>query len=63
MNENFESSDEEEKLKAENDFLKMKIMLERGATFGGDNSELPAEIENAFLNNVMAFEKQFEEQI
>lgn len=52
----------DEKLKAENDFLKMKMMLEHGAKFGGDeNNELPAEIENQFLNNIMAFEKQFEE--
>ena len=57
--ENFEHLDEEE-LKAENDFLKMKIMLERGGYFGntGEN-ELPAQVENAFLKNVIEFEKQF----
>ncbi len=57
-----DSLNEEEKLKAENDFLKMKLMLERGAYMGGENEELPADIENQFLNNVMAFEKQFEER-
>jgi hypothetical protein len=62
MPEEFSDLNEAEKLKAENDFLKMKLMLEHGATFGGnENNELPAEMENAFLNNMMAFEKQFEE--
>jgi hypothetical protein len=42
----------------------MKLMLEQGAHFGGGDGEtkLPAEIENEFLKNVMAFEKQFEER-
>ena len=64
MNENFESSKEEENLKNENEFLKMKLMLEQGAQFGTmqADSELPAGIENQFLRNVMEFEKQFEEQ-
>jgi hypothetical protein len=63
MVEDFNELNEEENLKAENDFLKMKMMLEHGAKFGGsENNELPAEIENVFLNNVMAFEKQFEER-
>jgi hypothetical protein len=60
--EDFNQLGGEEKLKAENDFLKMKLMLEHGAQLGGnENKELPPEIENAFLNNVMAFEKQFDE--
>jgi hypothetical protein len=54
---------EEDKLKAENDFLKMKIMLENGGVFGGnENNELLAEMENEFLNYVVAFEKQSENQ-
>jgi hypothetical protein len=54
---------DEEKLKAENEFLKMKLMLEQGAHFGGDGeTRLPAELENEFLKNVMAFEKQYEER-
>jgi len=62
MAEGFNLSKEEENIKAENDFLKMKMMLEHGAKVGGnENNELPAEIENEFLNNIMAFEKQFEE--
>jgi hypothetical protein len=63
MVEDFNELNEEENLKTENDFLKMKMMLEHGAKFGGsENNELPAEVENVFLNNVMAFEKQFEER-
>jgi hypothetical protein len=64
MQEDFSNLSEEEKLKAENDFLKMKLMLEQGAHFGGGDGEtkLPAEIESEFLKNVMAFEKQFEER-
>jgi hypothetical protein len=63
MQEDFSHLNEEEKLKAENDFLKMKLMLEQGAHFGGHGeTKLPAEIENEFLKNVMAFEKQFDER-
>ena len=64
MNEDFNHLSDEEKLKAENEFLKMKLMLEQGAQFGTmqADSELPAGIENQFLRNVMEFEKQFEEQ-
>jgi len=60
MNENFESSKEEENLKNENEFLKMKLILEQGAQFGTmqADSELPAGIENEFLNYIMAYEKQ-----
>lgn len=62
--ENSDKLSHDDKLRAENDFLKMKLMLEHGAQF--DNSEdkedtLPPDIENTFLQNVMAFEKQFEE--
>ena len=61
MQQEFSNPDRNEELKAENDFLKMKIMLERGGHFGGnENSGLPPEIENRFLNNVLAFEEQFE---
>ena len=60
MEDEFNNLPDGEKLKAENDFLKMKMMLEQGAQFGGNESgELPIDIENEFLRNVMAFEKQF----
>lgn len=63
MDDDFKDLNDEEKLKAENEFLKMKLMLEQGAQFGGDGeTKLPAELENEFLQNVMAFEKQFEER-
>jgi hypothetical protein len=57
--ENF-SDDPEENLQLENDFLKMKMMAESGAMFGGggDNG-LPPEIENQWLKNVMEFEKAY----
>ena len=66
MNENFEQpaeENEEENLKNENEFLKMKLMLEQGAEFGRmqTNGKLPTEIENQFLKNIIEFEKQFEE--
>lgn len=66
MNKNFEHSEEEEEenLKNENEFLKMKLMLEQGAKFGTmqTGGNLPPEIENQFLKNIMAFEKQAAEQ-
>jgi hypothetical protein len=64
MNENFESSDEEENLKNENEFLKMKLMLEQGAQFGTMQTDpgLPAGAENQFLNYIMEYEKQAAEK-
>ncbi|QEC66882.1 hypothetical protein FRZ67_06035 [Panacibacter ginsenosidivorans] len=61
--EGFENMSDEEKLKAENDFLKMKMMLERGAEFEKteEGNELSADIENQFLRNIMEFEKQFDQ--
>lgn len=58
MPENFDELNNDEKLKAENEFLKMKMMLEQGAVFGGGDQPLPASLENEFLNHVMAFEQQ-----
>jgi hypothetical protein len=52
----------DEKLKAENEFLKMKLMLENGAKFEiSEENKLPAAVENEFLTNMAAFEKQFAE--
>ncbi len=50
----------EEKLKAENDFLKMKMMLENGAKFGSvaGDEEIPPELENVFLKGMIAFQEQ-----
>jgi hypothetical protein len=62
MPEEFDHLNEDEKLKAENEFLKMKLMLEKGASFGSmeTESELPPQIENQFLNYITEFEKQSE---
>ena len=62
MEDEFNKLADDEKLKAQNEFLKMKMMLEQGAKFGGmSDNDLPPEIENEFLKNVMAFEKKFAE--
>ena len=49
------SDDPEENLRMQNDFLKMKMMAESGAFFGGEGG-LPPDIENQFLKNIMEFE-------
>jgi hypothetical protein len=51
-----------EDLQNENEFLKMKLMLERGAKFGtcNDPGELSPAIENLFLKNIMAFEEKMD---
>ncbi|HEX6193517.1 MAG TPA: hypothetical protein VFZ42_14185 [Chitinophagaceae bacterium] len=53
---------EDEQLHAENDFLKMKLMLERGANFASidDEKELPPEVENEFLKHIEEFERQWD---
>lgn len=63
MNENFEQP-AEENFKNENEFLKMKLMLEQGAKFGtaSTDTELNAGIENQFLNYIMEYEKQAAEK-
>ena len=65
MRQDFSQMNEEENLRTENEFLKMKLMLEHGGQFGeleeDGNTDLPPEIENQFLNNVLAFERQFSE--
>lgn len=64
MNEEFINPGANEELKAENDFLKLKIMAERGGEFysADQDAALPAEIENEFLNNIVEFEKQYDLQ-
>ncbi len=62
MPEEFNGLNGQERLKAENDFLKMKLMLEQGAEFGNmdTQNQLPANVENQFLNYIMEFEKHAE---
>ena len=63
MNNDFENTQHNEDLQAENEFLKMKLMLERGALFGSaEDKVLPPEIENTFLKNMIALEQQFDDQ-
>ena len=59
MNE-FDNLNDEERLKAENEFLKMKLMLENGARFeqAEDGVHLSPQVENEFLNYIHAFEEQ-----
>ena len=57
MSEEFNKLNDEEKVKAENNFLKMKMMLEHGADIHF-SSKGPPEVENDFLKYIMAFEKQ-----
>jgi hypothetical protein len=61
MAEEYIHMNEEERTQAENDFLKMKLMLEKDAHFDiCSNGKVPPIIENEFLKNVIEFEKQFE---
>ncbi len=52
------SDNPEENLRLENEFLRMKMMAESGAQFGG-NSKISPDIENQFLKQVMEFEKAY----
>jgi hypothetical protein len=54
------SDDPEEQLRIENEILRMKVAAEYGAQFGGSEN-LPPEVENEFLKNVLAFEQHYEE--
>jgi hypothetical protein len=58
----FDQLGDQDRLKAENEFLKMKLMLEHGAVMSGSDGEIPDDVENAFLNNIIAFEKEFEKR-
>ena len=62
--EHSEDFNEEENLKNENEFLKIKLMLEHDAKFetSQPNIDLPDETENEFLNYIMAYEKQAAER-
>ncbi len=49
-----------EKISEENAFLKMKLMLEKGAQIKGSSEDIPPEVENEFLKYIMEFERQAE---
>ena len=61
MEKDFSDLPEEERLRAENEYLKMKLMLETGIEFGGNAEALAGmpELENEFLRSVAAFEQQW----
>ncbi len=61
MKEDFSHLSNEERIRAENSILKMKLMLENGARFSEQKEPIPAEIEHEFLKQVIAFEKQLED--
>ena len=51
------SDDPAENIRLENEFLKIKLKAQYGDAFSMEtNAELPPEIENQFLKNIMAFE-------
>jgi hypothetical protein len=61
MAEQLQPLSEGEQLKAENDFLKMKLALEKGAQFGSFGERpISPQLENEFLKNILEYEKQAE---
>lgn len=58
MKQEFSDLNDQPSLEDENNFLKMKMMLERGAQFGSISGKCTAEMENKFLKNIMEFERQ-----
>jgi len=53
------SDDPEEQLRIENDLLRLKLQAETGADLH-QLANVPPEVENAFLNNILAFERQLD---
>ncbi|MCW3126087.1 MAG: hypothetical protein JWO03_1745 [Bacteroidetes bacterium] len=47
----------EDELKAENELLKLKLELEHGMLHSSDTSQLPADIQNQWLNYIYNYEK------
>lgn len=62
MNENENPESELPKLNLEDEisFKKLKLKIESNAIFNDDSNEIPAEIENYFLDYVIEFEKKAE---
>lgn len=56
------SSDPNEDIEMENQFLKLKLMAERGASFHSGDSEVPPAVMNEWLKNVEAFEANYEKE-
>lgn len=47
-----------EALRLENELMKLKLQAEYGASFGGDASLIPPDVENQWLRNMMVMEEQ-----
>lgn len=53
------SDDPEEQLRIENELLRLKLQAETGAELE-QLQNIPPDVENAFLNNILAFERQLD---
>ncbi|RYD70282.1 MAG: hypothetical protein EOP53_25700, partial [Sphingobacteriales bacterium] len=54
------SDNEEENLRIENELLRLKMSAQFGDAFKMESMhDVPPEIENKFLQNIMEFEEQF----
>jgi hypothetical protein len=53
------STDQEEQLRIENELLRLKLQAETGADLQ-HLENIPPDVENAFLNNILAFERQLD---
>ena len=53
------SDDPEEQLRIENELLRLQLQAETGADIQ-QLEDVPPEVENAFLNNILAFERQLD---
>lgn len=53
------NEEEREKLRLENEILKLKMQAEFGAMFGETSPDMSPEMEHAFLKNVMQFEQEW----
>lgn len=53
------SDDPEEQLRIENELLRLQLQAETGADIH-QLDDVPPEVENAFLNNILAFERQLD---
>jgi len=54
------SNDPEEQLRIENELLRLKLQAETGADLQ-HLENVPPDVENAFLNNILAFERQLDQ--
>mgnify|MGYP006170739281 CR=1 FL=1 len=58
----FLGASDEEKLRMENELLKLKMQAELGEQFHQEN-DIPADMENMFLKNMLAFHQSIENTV